>query len=1298
MYCTGEYYLTSKELELLTHYSTDIAKPSDEQVATKAPLQVVVELGAGDGHKTMLLLEALCPNASRTIYAPIDVSAEALHSNVAVKQCSGTAATAGAAWMSSLETTPLIGRFEECLPQAAGMGGSRVFLFLGSSLGNFSDDESVELMSLVARQMESSSYDRFLVGVDLPHSARKPAKIVSDAYNDARGVTAAFTLNALRHVNGLAGLNFDWRSGWRHDAVYSHAERAIVTHVQAVGEQTVASSDGSFSRTFKDGERLFMEQSRKFDYSDMLSLASRAGLTLSRSWQSSDDYHLIVELRPRLASLPPSIASSLPYASYGSEVESSSGPPLDCAVMLSSLTPHTGNAITTERIKSGLHIKHVLCHDVNSLQTPSDLARILVSSRATLVLGVHAYRAGRLLLDCGVPYIIILGGTDMNEHLHEARKGALIRKVVLQAAAIVAFDQNLRDKLLAAVPSVQQKVFLIPQAVAIAPCIGTLEDERKAIRAKLRVSDSDLLLLLPAGLRPVKDVLFAVDAICKWHEEDRRVKLRIVGPRLEGKYADQVESRLREHSAKPNGVSPLRVYAASNMQVGSCAEYIGSLPREELHAAMRSADLLLNTSTSEGMCNSILESMVIGTPVLARANNGNMQLIKEEETGLLCDYDDPLHLIEQAKRVLVTEAPSLGKTLAANAKRQVEAMHSSSAESASYAKAVRYALANRGPPQRDRFFLGYHAPVSAPTDLVDIYQTLSRKTWSAEPNWLLTELYRARDMLLTACPKEYDLLPRKPGLNPVGWTIGHVAFTYDSLVACPLRLPTPGVITSPKLDANAKAAAGERGEVSPRTPPKGDDQIQPTSSSSPLLRASAWTVFDSMRVGGVERWAIAEAGDLPDALPWLHQVVEMCADLVRAFKGGGSTAAPPLVSPAVSYLVLYASIHAVWHTEDLIHTRNVHQLPPPAVGVPPLPPSPPAVEKKEAEEVKGGDVLIPGGRFFVGAEREDGEGATQTDPLVLDCEKWAHPVRIEPFSISKHCVTNREYAAFIEDGGYLKEEYWGFEGVRWLRRSGRRHPWLWRPAEGTATSTNDAVDVSEASEGGPPATAAAEEMACPCDPNASGVEDVCRLPIAAHQHGGGSTGGGEWLIRWFDTELPLSSCHNKPVSHVNWYEAEAYCNWAGRRLPTEAEWEAACCGVPTADGGLAPHKGRRLPWADHRPEAAKVDGSKCNAGLRRFELLDVDAMPQGDSAWGVRQMVGNVWEWTSTTFYPYPGYIVDYPYREQSCPWFGVQKIARGGCFATPDLLMNLRGGEYRSFYHPTDRPELPVGFRTCAL
>ena len=91
----------------------------------------------------------------------------------------------------------------------------------------------------------------------------------------------------------------------------------------------------------------------------------------------------------------------------------------------------------------------------------------------------------------------------------------------------------------------------------------------------------------------------------------------------------------------------------------------------------------------------------------------------------------------------------------------------------------------------------------------------------------------------------------------------------------------------------------------------------------------------------------------------------------------------------------------------------------------------------------------------------------------------------------------------------------------------------------------------------------------------------------------------------------------------------------------------------------------------------------------------MDALPASDSAWGVRQMIGNVWEWTATTFYPFPGYVMDYPYREQSAPHFGLSKVARGGSFAAPDLVLR---GDYRSFYHPTDRKELAIGFRTCAM
>ena len=472
-------YLTSKEAELLTSTAEDIAS-----TGAAASLQVVVELGAGDGHKTMVLLERLCAQAARTIYAPIDVSREALESNVAVRQSRGV--RKAKAWMAKLETRPLLGTFEDCLPRAAALGGSRIYLFLGSSLGNFSENEAVGLLSTVARAMGPS--DRFLIGVDLPHSARKPAKVIEAAYNDARGVTAAFTLNALRHVNGLASLDFNWRDGWRHDAVYSMSERGVVTHVQAVGIQTVSSADGAFSRTYADGERIFVEQSRKFDLDDISRIGSHARLRVSASWTSHDGYHLIVDLRPRPPTLPPRLRTSLPACVGGLSAAATtahaaifststpthsapipqSAPPsaphiLESALLLSSLTAHTGNAVTSSRIQAAVPATRVSCVDVGCIGGRAELAAHLVASGATLALGVHAYRSGRLLLECGVPFIIVLGGTDMNENLAQKDKGAVIRQVVAQAAAIISFDTNLLGRLLAALPAASPKCFLIPQ-------------------------------------------------------------------------------------------------------------------------------------------------------------------------------------------------------------------------------------------------------------------------------------------------------------------------------------------------------------------------------------------------------------------------------------------------------------------------------------------------------------------------------------------------------------------------------------------------------------------------------------------------------------------------------------------------------------------------------------------------------------------------------------------------------------------------------------------------------------------
>jgi len=161
-----------------------------------------------------------------------------------------------------------------------------------------------------------------------------------------------------------------------------------------------------------------------------------------------------------------------------------------------------------------------------------------------------------------------------------------------------------------------------------------------------------------------------------------------------------------------------------------------------------------------------------------------------------------------------------------------------------------------------------------------------------------------------------------------------------------------------------------------------------------------------------------------------------------------------------------------------------------------------------------------------------------------------------------------------------------------------------------------------------------------------------------------------------------------PVLHVNWYEAGAYCRWAGRRLPTESEWEMAASWDPAT--GCK----RRFPWGDGSPAPERANLNwRWGRSAAEAATLPVDALPAGDSPCGCRQMIGNVWEWTASDFLPYPGFVVD-PYREYSEPWFGTHKVLRGGCWTTRSRL--IRNG-WRNFYRP-ERRDVWAGFRTCAL
>ncbi len=252
-------------------------------------------------------------------------------------------------------------------------------------------------------------------------------------------------------------------------------------------------------------------------------------------------------------------------------------------------------------------------------------------------------------------------------------------------------------------------------------------------------------------------------------------------------------------------------------------------------------------------------------------------------------------------------------------------------------------------------------------------------------------------------------------------------------------------------------------------------------------------------------------------------------------------------------------------------------------------------------------------------------GGSPEMPFVFDNEKWARPVDVAPFRIARAPVTNSEFAGFVEAGGYAQEAHWSIGGRLWLSKSKARHPAYWRPRR-----------------------------------------------------------GGGWRCRRFDKWTPLAE--HQPVIHVNWYEAQAYCNWSGRRLPTEAEWELAAATEPAGGGALREGK-RRYPWGDQPPSPARasLDGHYGTP-------LEVGALPEGDSAHGCRQMLGNVWEWTADAFYPFPGFVVD-PYREYSAPWFGYQKVLRGGSWATRGRMIR---NTWRNFFLP-DRGDVFVGFRTCA-
>jgi len=247
------------------------------------------------------------------------------------------------------------------------------------------------------------------------------------------------------------------------------------------------------------------------------------------------------------------------------------------------------------------------------------------------------------------------------------------------------------------------------------------------------------------------------------------------------------------------------------------------------------------------------------------------------------------------------------------------------------------------------------------------------------------------------------------------------------------------------------------------------------------------------------------------------------------------------------------------------------------------------------------------------------EVGTDDRGAAYDNERPAHRLELEPFWIDVHPVTNGAYLAFMEDGGYRRRELWTEEGWAWLREEGAEAPAYW------------------------------------------GRE------------------GDAWRVRTMDRTREVEPRH--PVCHVCWHEASAFARWAGKRLPTELEWEAAASWDPEAGAK------RTYPWGEEPPEA-----SRANLDHLAFGTAPVGTHPRGASAVGCQEMLGDVWEWTSSPFAGYPGFEA-FPYAEYSEVFFGDDhRVLRGGSWATrPGAIRNT----FRNWDFPIRR-QIFAGFR-CA-
>jgi len=256
-----EYYLMRAESEILWRHA-------DEIVHSLPGCQTLIELGSGSAEKTRMIIEALLRQQPRLLFIPVDISFSALK-----KSCSVLLQA-----YPQLQIRAYAADYFDGLAALASLGKAPVLmLFLGSNIGNFKKTEALNFLRAIRRVLRRG--DALLLGADL----KKDQAILEAAYNDSLGVTRAFILNELARVNRELGGEFNLR-GFDLKSIYDDAAGRVDVYLESKRNQSVAVRNLQMLVTFKEGERIHMENAYKYNRQDLAALADESGFTLTRMW------------------------------------------------------------------------------------------------------------------------------------------------------------------------------------------------------------------------------------------------------------------------------------------------------------------------------------------------------------------------------------------------------------------------------------------------------------------------------------------------------------------------------------------------------------------------------------------------------------------------------------------------------------------------------------------------------------------------------------------------------------------------------------------------------------------------------------------------------------------------------------------------------------------------------------------------------------------------------------------------------------------------------------------------------